>query len=194
MKRSDVTDQFPEATSEQIDALLNIHSADIGRTIKKYEPQIEAKDLEIARLLEIEAKFAELEKANMTAEEQASAAIKAAEKTQREFSLKSSTLEVERKFVEAGLSKDAYEGLLSTVVGEDAEASVSAAEKIISLLSAQRESAASEVRKELLGTTPTPDASQTQDGSMTKDKFLKLNTLEQTKFITENPNWKEVLK
>ena len=31
MTREDVTKQFPEATKAQIDALLNIHSADIGR-------------------------------------------------------------------------------------------------------------------------------------------------------------------
>lgn len=31
MTRQDVLDQFPEATKDQIDALLNIHSADIGK-------------------------------------------------------------------------------------------------------------------------------------------------------------------
>ena len=31
MTREDITKQFPEATKEQIDALLNIHSADIGK-------------------------------------------------------------------------------------------------------------------------------------------------------------------
>lgn len=31
MKREDITTVFPDATKEQIDALLNIHSADIGK-------------------------------------------------------------------------------------------------------------------------------------------------------------------
>ncbi len=39
MKREDITAQFPEATKEQIDALLNIHSSDIGKTKQKLEAE-----------------------------------------------------------------------------------------------------------------------------------------------------------
>lgn len=39
MKREDITAQFPDATKEQIDALLNIHSNDIGKTRQKLETE-----------------------------------------------------------------------------------------------------------------------------------------------------------
>lgn len=39
MKREDITKHFPEATKEQIDALLDIHSTDIGKTRQKLEAE-----------------------------------------------------------------------------------------------------------------------------------------------------------
>jgi len=40
MTRNDVKAQFPDATKEQIDALMDIHSADIGEVLKKQEKQV----------------------------------------------------------------------------------------------------------------------------------------------------------
>lgn len=37
MKREDITKVFPEATKEQIDALLDVHSADIGKVKGDYD-------------------------------------------------------------------------------------------------------------------------------------------------------------
>ena len=55
MTREDITKQFPEATKEQISALLDIHSADIGKAkgdTAALNQQISAKDTEIAGLKE----------------------------------------------------------------------------------------------------------------------------------------------
>ena len=48
MTRQDVLDQFPEATKDQISALLNIHSADIGKA-KGDTAQLQA-DLQAAHV------------------------------------------------------------------------------------------------------------------------------------------------
>lgn len=37
MKRTDITNLFPEATDEQIDALMNIHGADVNNAKKGFE-------------------------------------------------------------------------------------------------------------------------------------------------------------
>lgn len=62
MTRGDITKQFPDATKEQIDALLDIHSADIGRA-KGDSAQAQA-DLKAAQaaLDKANAAIAELEK------------------------------------------------------------------------------------------------------------------------------------
>jgi len=40
MTREDIKKAFPEATDEQINNLLNIHSADIGKAKKALEKQV----------------------------------------------------------------------------------------------------------------------------------------------------------
>lgn len=62
MTRQDVLDKFPEATKEQIDQLLNIHSADIGRA-KGDTAKLQA-DLKAAQdqLATANAAIAEMEK------------------------------------------------------------------------------------------------------------------------------------
>ena len=59
MKRDDITKQFPEATAEQINALLDINSADIGKAKKSAETTEE----------DLKAKIAELEQAKTTIKE-----------------------------------------------------------------------------------------------------------------------------
>lgn len=55
MTREDITKQFPEATKEQIKALLDIHSADIDKVkgdTESLNNQISAKDTEVSGLKE----------------------------------------------------------------------------------------------------------------------------------------------
>lgn len=40
MTREDIKKAFPEATDDQIKGLLDIHTADIGKALKKQEKQI----------------------------------------------------------------------------------------------------------------------------------------------------------
>jgi hypothetical protein len=190
MKRSDITDRFPDATDEDIDAILNIHSADIG----KHKKTLEAKDAEIAEMKGIKERLAELEKQNMTAEEQAKAAAEAAEAAKREFAIKANTLDVERLFVEAGVPKEEYSPLLSSVVSDDADKSKAAAEGIVAVIKAQAKLAESNVRKELLGNTPKAQVADATPKAMTKEEFSKLGTKEQVEYIQDHPNWKSELQ
>lgn len=69
MKREDLKKIIPDITDEQIDAVLNLRSAELGRTNKELEglrSQVEAKDSEIA---DYKNTISELEKASGDAEE-----------------------------------------------------------------------------------------------------------------------------
>ena len=86
MTRNDILRQFPEAAKEQIDALLNIHSADIGQA-KSDAAQLQA-DLKAAQdaLAAANATIAEMEKnkSDAAALQQQIDEYKAAETARRE--------------------------------------------------------------------------------------------------------------
>lgn len=70
MKREDITKHFPEATDEQINALLDINSADIGKvkkTVDEYKSQLDEvreklKAFEGVNVSEMQTKIADLQK------------------------------------------------------------------------------------------------------------------------------------
>lgn len=83
MTREQIIEQFPEATKEQINAILNINGADITR---EKEKAIDPKELK--RLQEIESKYKELEDANLTDAEKIARALEEANNTKSEFAKK----------------------------------------------------------------------------------------------------------
>ena len=104
---------------------------------------------------------------------------------QRNFTLKSNRMDVEKVLIAAGLAEADYAPFIDTIVTESAESSKAAAEGIAKMLSAQKKAVDAAVRKELQDNTPKPGADQKEPG-MTKEAYNKLSFQEQHKFFTEH--------
>ena len=171
MTREQIKKQFPDATEEQITALLNINGIDVA-TAKKNT--VDPKELK--RLQEVDSKYKELEEANLTDAEKVSKALKAAEDTKLEFARKSSRLEVEKILVAAGLTEDEYKDVIDSFVGEDAEKSKVAATAFTSIVTKQKESAIQKTKEELMNSTDKPGGnggSDEDDNKTAAEKFAE---------------------
>ena len=200
MKRDDVRKVFPEATDEQIDAILN----GIGAELNPLKAQLEdatgrlgEATSSLASLKASEATLkAQLEEANgrlqqgMSAEELLAAREKAAEEREREFTLKSNGLEAKSMFVEAGFSAEDIEAVLPLVVSEDGDATKSAAKALIDLDAKRRDAVKQSTKDALLKANPTLTGAGS-GGAVSKEEFDKLPYAEKVKLVEENP---ELLK
>ena len=200
MKRDDVRKVFPEATDEQIDAILN----GIGAELNPLKAQLEdatgrlgEATSSLASLKASEATLkAQLEEANgrlqqgMSAEELLAAREKAAEEREREFTLKSNGLEAKSMFVEAGFSAEDIEAVLPLVVSEDGDATKAAAKTLIGLDANRRDAVEQSTKDALLKANPTLTGAGS-GGAVSKEEFDKLPYAEKVKLVEENP---ELLK
>lgn len=193
MTRDDVRKAFPDATDDQIDGLLNIHSGDIGRA-RRDEAQKTKDGLqpELERLKGVEKERDDDKRARMTLEEQVQAAKTEAESAKREYTIQKNRLAVEKLLVGAGMAEDEYADLLDTLVTEDAKSSAKAANHVIGIVKAKTEAAEKALREKLLtGTPKPPDGSAA--GGMSKKDFLSLPTDKQLAYMADNPNWQQDL-
>ena len=148
MTREDVKKQFPEATEEQITAILDINGADLSAAKKN---NIDPKELK--RLQGIETEYKKLQDANLTDAEKIQKALKEAEDSKNEFAKKSNRLDVEKILVAAGLTEDDYKDLIDGIVSEDAEKSKTMANGMVAMLTKQKEAAIQKTKEELMDGT-----------------------------------------
>lgn len=148
MTREQIKEQFPDATDDQITAILNINGTDITAAKKN---NVDAKTLK--KLQEDSAAYEKLKEAGLTDEEKIQKALADAKAKEAEFSRKSNQLEVEKILVEAGLAKEDYENLLEGLVTEDAEISKSRATNLASMLSKQKEAVEKKAKEDLMDHT-----------------------------------------
>lgn len=148
MTREQIKAQFPDATEEQITALLNINGSDITAAKKN---NVDPKELK--RLQDIETEYKKLEDANLTDAEKIQKALQDAENSKNEFAKKSSRLDVEKIFVAAGLTEEDYKDLIDGIVSEDAEKSKTMANGLVAMLTKQKETAIQKTKEELMDGT-----------------------------------------
>ena len=148
MTREQIKAQFPDATEEQITALLNINGSDITAAKKN---NVDPKELK--RLQDIETEYKKLEDANLTDAEKIQKALQDAENSKNEFAKKSSRLDVEKIFVAARLTEEDYEDLIDGIVSEDAEKSKTMANGLVAMLTKQKEAAIQKTKEELMDGT-----------------------------------------
>lgn len=151
MTREDIKKQFPDATEEQITALLNINGTDIENEKKK---NVDPKTLK--QLQDDSAAYKKLQEANLTDAEKIQKALQDAEESKLDFAKKSNRLDVEKILVAAGLGEDDYKDLIDTLVSDDAEKSKAAATAFASLVSKQKEAAVQKTKEEMMDNTQTP--------------------------------------
>ena len=151
MTREDIKKQFPDATEEQITALLNINGIDIeGAKKNNVDPKV------LKQLQDDSAAYKKLQEANLTDAEKIQKALDDATAAKAEFARKSSRLEVEKILVGAGLSEDDYKGLIDGLVTEDGEKSKALATSLATMLGKQKEAAVQKTKEELMDGTQTP--------------------------------------
>lgn len=151
MTREDIKKQFPDATEEQITALLNINGTDIeGAKKNNVDPKV------LRQLQEDSANYKKLKDAGLTDEEKMKNALAEAEAVKTEFAKKSNRLEVEKIFVGVGLSEEDYKDFIDGIVSEDADVSKALATNLANMLTKQKEAAVQKTKEELMDGTQTP--------------------------------------
>ena len=159
MTREQIKEQFPDATDEQITAILNINGADLTAAKKN---NVDPKELK--RLQGIETEYNKLVDADLTDAEKIQKALDDAAASKAEFAKKSNKLDVEKILVGAGLTEDDYKDLIDGLVSEDAEKSKALATNLASMLGKQKEAAIQKTKEELMDGTQTPGGDGGKEG------------------------------
>lgn len=196
MKRDEIAAIFPGATEEQISTLLNGIGAELNplkKSVTDLTGQLTAAngELKASRDSEgaLQAKVAELTsqvQSGMSAEELLKQREEAAAAKEREFTLKSNSLEAKSLFVGAGFSAEDIEQLLPRVVSEDAEATKTAAQALVDLDKRRRDEVAQSTKAALLKQNPGLNGGA-GEGQITAESFNKMTFSEQMKLVQENP-------
>lgn len=148
MTREQIKEQFPDATDEQISAILNINGTDLAEAKKKnVDPKV------LKQLQEDSAAYKKLQEAGLTDEEKIQKALDDAAASKADFQKKSNRLDVEKILVGAGLTEEDYKDLIDGLVSEDAEASKALATNLATMLTKQKEVAVQKTKEELMDGT-----------------------------------------
>lgn len=154
MTREQIKEQFPDATDEQITAILNINGTDITAAKKN---NIDPKELK--RLQGIEVEYKKLQDADLTDAEKIQKALKDAADSKKDYEKKANKLDAEKILVAVGLTEEDYKDLIDGIVSDDAEATKAMATNLSNLIKNQKDSAIKKTKEELMDGTNTPGGS-----------------------------------
>ena len=172
------------ATEEQITNLLNeFHNAE-----KTKNEEITALKNEVGKYSdysEMKAKLEEIEKANMTREEQIALREKMANENYEKSRIMLNTTKA--KEILSGLNLD--DETIALMVSSDESKTVANATKLKNQLEIMRENTIKDTRESMANVDLKPSITNVNqsDDVMTFDKFSKLSADEQEKFIAEHP-------
>lgn len=185
-----------EATEEQITNLLNNYHIQESAKVKELENKVNAlteQNNKYGDYEEIKNKLDEINKANMSEQERLEEM-----KKETEQNLKNSRIIVntaKAKEILAGLNLD--DEIISLVVSDDTNKTISNANKLKEKFDSTKETVAKETKENLMNTDLQPTISnvnQNEDNNaMTFDKFSTMSASEQEKWLAENPNGLENL-
>lgn len=170
MTREDIKKQFPDATEEQIDALMDIHGTDMTNAKKNnVDPKV------LKKLQEDSAAYVKLQEAGLTDEEKVQKKLQEAEDSKIEFAKKSNRLDAVQILVAAGLTEDDYKDLIDGIVSDDAEVTKKMATNLAGLISKQKEAAIQKTKEELMDGTNTPGGTggSEEDDKTDAEKFAE---------------------
>ena len=151
MTREDIKKSFPDATEEQITAILNIN----GNDVKAWKDKV-PKKADYDELVRKAKEYDKLEEAGLTDEEKVQKALREAEDAKADFAKKTNRLDAEKILVAAGLAEEDYKDLIDGIVSDDADTTKSMATNLANLITKQKESAVQKTKEELMDGTNTP--------------------------------------
>lgn len=144
-------------------------------------------DKKVSELAKIKKDYEKLKESSMTAEEKQQKAIEDAENARRDYAIKSTKLDVEKIFVESGLTHDDYDSIMDSIVSEDSEKSTALAKSFAAVIERQKAEAVKSVKTEILKKAPNPPAGS-GNTDMTLTEFRKLSPQERYQFSIKNPD------
>lgn len=187
MKREDLLAKG--YTEEQVTDLLNtFHNAnnEVKKENESLRRELENKSQVEAKAQELQSQIDKINEANLTEQERIA---KEKEEADRYLSnAKKINNTAKAKEILAGLDID--DTLIATLVSEDENATINNATLLKSKLDSVREIASKNAREELSNLNVKPEPSnvpQSDEGSMTLEKFNKMSLIEQVNFKRENP-------
>lgn len=197
MKRDEVLKLFPDATEEQVSALLNHIGGELNPLKASLTDALAQKEAAAAALATAQAEAAAsksaLEEANaklkegMSAEELLAQREAAAAEMERTFQLKANALDAKAIFVGSGFfGDDELDGLVERVTSADADATKAFAQLIVDTVGKQRTASAQAKEDELLKGNPGLKGGG-KPGSPDKKAFDAMSYEEQAKALDENP-------
>lgn len=151
MTREDIKKSFPDATEEQITAILNINWNDV----KAWKDKV-PKKADYDELVRKAKEYDKLEEAGLTDEEKVQKALREAEDAKADFAKKTNRLDAEKILVAAGLAEEDYKDLIDGIVSDDADTTKSMVTNLANLITKQKESAIQKTKEELMDETHTP--------------------------------------
>lgn len=157
MTREDITGLFPDATKEQIDALLNKNSADIGKA-KKVPSDYEA-------LKEKAEKYDKLEEGKLSDEEKTRKALEEAEEIKKQAKLELNAVKARAVFTQAGFSNEEIDKIIDNVLSEDEQKTIDSANDLAAIFKQREESVTEKVKTELYKNDPKPQSGEGQPGA-----------------------------
>lgn len=152
MTREEVKAIFPNATDEEVTALLNKHNGEITAVKSS---GINADELKSLR--EKAKKFDDYEADKLSAEEKLKKLTEEAE-TAKITNLKMlNKTKAVAEFVNCGLSEEDYKGFIDSIVSENEETTLNSAKSIAAMLTSQKKAVEDKLKEESLKNTPKPN-------------------------------------
>lgn len=145
LTREDIKKQFPDATDEQITALLNSYQADIQEERRKAA----ADAAEVKRLKGVENELETMKNEKLTDQEKLDKALKDAEAEKSKYIKAQNKVKVAEELVKAGLTEEDYSGFIDSFVSEDLNTSLASVQAFTKTFAAKNAAAAKAKEKEL---------------------------------------------
>lgn len=143
-------------------------------------------DKKVSELSKKTKEFDDFKKAHMSEEEKNKELLAEAERTKSEFLRKSAKLDVEQILIKNKLSPNEYEGVLDSLVTENADESKKRAEALVSLINMHSKQVKEDYKKELRGALPNQPRGEEGD-DVTKESFEKMTLTQKMEFKEKYP-------
>lgn len=158
MTREELKEIMPDITDEQITAFLNKHHEELNASADEKLKNAKAALADATKARKTaEKELKELKESHLSDDEKLQKALEEAEASKADYAKKLNRLEVEKLFVDAGITSEYYGPIIDNVVTDDAEASKKLAGSFVDVMKSQKEATEKALREEL-SIAPKPHA------------------------------------
>ena len=172
-----------QTIDERLDAIMRMNGDDVERekgVAKGYKDQLDAANVRLDE-------FEQARKAQLSNEEKLEEAMAELAEKSRQVAIKSNRVDAKSILKAAGLSDEAMDAQLATIVVEDGEATKANAQALADLISAQREEVKAATEKAMLDKMGHPKGSSGEN-EVTPDSFKKMTYSQKLELKQTNPD------